>query len=39
VSLPNGLVAIGNAANKKTAKHNAARGMLDILDGRLDDKE
>jgi len=34
VSLPNGLVAIGNAANKKTAKHNAARGMLDILDGR-----
>lgn len=34
VSLPNGLVAIGNAANKKTAKHNAARGILDILDGR-----
>jgi len=34
VSLPNGLMAIGSAAQKKTAKHNAARGMLDILDGR-----
>jgi len=34
VSLPNGLMAVGSAAQKKTAKHNAARGMLDILDGR-----
>jgi len=32
--MPNGLMAIGTGANKKTAKHNAARGMLDILDGR-----
>jgi len=33
VSLPNGLVARGMATNKKKAKHEAARGMLDILDG------
>eukprot|EP00092_Neocalanus_flemingeri_P028932 GFUD01031415.1.p1 GENE.GFUD01031415.1~~GFUD01031415.1.p1 ORF type:complete len:633 (+),score=147.08 GFUD01031415.1:135-2033(+) len=34
VTLPNGLMAMGTGANKKTAKHNAARGMLDIVDGR-----
>jgi len=34
VSLPNGLTAIGTAPSKKAAKHNSARAMLDILDGR-----
>jgi len=34
VTLPNGFVAVGTAPTKKTAKHNAARGMLDILEGR-----
>jgi len=34
VSLPNGLLATGIAPNKKAAKHNSARAMLDILDGR-----
>jgi len=34
VSLPNGLTAIGTAPSKKAAKHNSARAMLDILEGR-----
>jgi len=34
VTLPNGLKVDGTANTKKIAKHNAARAMLDILDGR-----
>ena len=34
VTLPNGLQAVGSGATKKLAKHDAARAMLDIMDGR-----
>jgi len=34
VTLPNGLQAVGTGSTKKLSKHNAARAMLDILDGR-----
>jgi len=34
VTLPNSVQAVGTGATKKLAKHNAARGMLDVLDGR-----
>ena len=33
-TLPNGVQAVGTGATKKLAKHSAARGMLDVLDGR-----
>ena len=34
VTLPNGLTAVGTGGTKKVSKHNAARAMLDILEGR-----
>merc|ERR1719397_524641 len=34
VNLPSGEIAYGQDGNKKTAKHKAARNMLDILDGK-----
>jgi len=34
VTLPNGLSAVGTGGTKKLSKHNAARAMLDILEGR-----
>ena len=34
MKLPNGLTAVGSGPTKKVSKHNAARAMLDILEGR-----
>ena len=34
MTLPNGLKAVGTGGTKKVSKHNAARAMLDILEGR-----
>ena len=34
MKLPNGLTAVGTGGTKKVSKHNAARAMLDILEGR-----
>jgi len=34
VTLPNGLQASGFGPTKKLSKHNSARAMLDILDGK-----